>query len=40
MEITGFVCDKNELEKIKDEVSLEIEDLEKLFMSLLEVNLI
>lgn len=28
MEITGFVCDKNELEKIKDEVSLELEDLE------------
>lgn len=30
MEITGFVCDKNELEKIKDEVSLELEDLEKI----------
>ena len=29
MEITGFVCDKNELEKIKDEVSIELEDLEK-----------
>lgn len=29
MEITGFVCDKNELERIKDEVSLELTDLEK-----------
>lgn len=29
MEITGFVCDENELERIKDEVSLELTDLEK-----------
>lgn len=34
MEITGFVCDKNELEKIKDEVSLELEDLEKVIYEL------
>ena len=34
MEITGFVCDKNELEKIKDEVSLELEDLEKIIYEL------
>ena len=29
MEITGFICDKNELENIKDEVGREIEDLKK-----------
>lgn len=34
MEITGFVCDKNELEKIKDEVSLELTDLEKIIYEL------
>ncbi|MFR4764174.1 MAG: DNA polymerase, partial [Anaerococcus obesiensis] len=34
MEITGFVCDKNELEKIKDEVSLELGDLEKIIYEL------
>lgn len=34
MEITGFVCDKNELEKIKDEVSIELEDLEKIIYEL------
>lgn len=34
MEITGFVCDKNELEKIKDEVSLELVDLEKIIYEL------
>lgn len=34
MEITGFVCDKNELEKIKDEVSLELEELEKIIYEL------
>ena len=34
MEITGFVCDKNELEKIKDEVSVELEGLEKIIYEL------
>ena len=34
MEITGFVCDKNELEKIKDEVSIELTDLEKIIYEL------
>lgn len=34
MEITGFVCDKNELERIKDEVSIELEDLEKIIYEL------
>lgn len=34
MEITGFVCDINELENIKDEVSLELKDLEKIIYEL------
>lgn len=34
MEITGFVCDIDELEKIKDEVSLELKDLEKIIYEL------
>ncbi len=34
MEITGFVCDVDELEKIKDEVSLELKDLEKIIYEL------
>lgn len=34
MEITGFVCDRNELENIKDEVSLELKDLEKIIYEL------
>lgn len=34
MEITGFVCDIDELENIKDEVSLELKDLEKIIYEL------
>lgn len=34
MEITGFVCDIEELENIKDEVSLELKDLEKIIYEL------
>lgn len=34
MEITGFVCDVDELENIKDEVSLELKDLEKIIYEL------
>ncbi|MDU1316005.1 DNA polymerase I [Anaerococcus hydrogenalis] len=34
MEIIGFVCDIDELENIKDEVSLELKDLEKIIYEL------
>ncbi|MDU2583076.1 MAG: DNA polymerase I [Anaerococcus hydrogenalis] len=34
MEITGFVCDIDELENIKDEVSLELKNLEKVIYEL------